>query len=364
MYNKSANSNVIKLRTIHNGVLKFKTDGTNPTGSQVKSSLCVNIVQPGDIMLISNGAEVSDHTILSPEMKYFALLRSTANRQCIVAMKVTKGGKTSLFTLSVPMNKRISELKRELCRVMGKEMMIAPSAQRLLARGQVLHDHCYIGDYMLTDTSSRRSNHTACSTPTTEATIPALTVYVTVSFDLEKEVQITFQAVSGACLKEHLSIAKPIGLLKELMWQQHGIPKSVKLHYYLLNENSGRMTLLSEERTLHDYNVESDVTIYMYPYLLPEEGPMSPVSVASSHHLPNQASDGILALLDSLFIENSPVPLMKPSKISNSSSDSKRRTNAKTGASKPSKSGGSINSKTSGMFGLKKGFFWGEKRKK
>lgn len=355
--NTTVQAEVLRVHTLHNAVIKLtrQTLGLDHdvpwTAASIKEKACQGTpLQVPDLIVVQGGAEVVDEAVVmngTGAPPCFLLVRSTATTTCTIAAKISAHGVSSSISIKVPVNMKVHALRKELYRAMSKDQMIPASAQRLVCRGQVLHDCRCIGDFLLTDKSRYNSSMHKYSLKEACNDVPDLTVFVSVSVDLSHEVPITLQMLNGKALKEYFSISTPLLYLREILWRQHRIPKDIPIYFYLPDKDTRKKQLMDETKTLYDYNIDSPVTLYMYPYMLLEieawQRAESPVSVAS------------------LSIKT-PV---------SSASSSKKRSTAKCGPTKsPRGTSGNSSSMASGcngkskssssadgLFGLKKGFF-------
>ena len=344
LFNNRA-SEFVTLHTLHNGVLKLTRKDLNVaddgvvTAVAVKEKVCQHTsLRPSDLQLIHGGKALSDDAALAlqsrpgkePAGRYYLILKTSAATMCHLTAKVSAHGKHYTVSVTVPANMKVSSFKKELVKSMPKEATIPASAQRLVCRGQLLHDYNYVGDFLLTD--SNRYTRNAVKTKDVDSALPSdVTLFVSAAVDLSKEVHVRFKMPNGQTFKEYLSISTPLIYLREILWRQHRIPKDIPMYFYLADEVTGQERLLDMAKTLYDYDVSSDVTLRMLPYVIVEVDvpcrPPSPVSVT---------------------VARSPT--------------SKRRSTAKCGPTKSPKTiGGSsastASAKATGLFGLKKGFF-------
>lgn len=344
-------SECVAVHTLHNGVLKLTRKDLNAAGdavvtaAAVKEKVCQHIsLRPSDLQLIHSGKALGDGEAVAmqsrpgkePAGRYYLILKSSATTMCHLTAKVSAHEKHYTVSVTVPANMKVSSFKRELVKSMPQEASVPASAQRLVCRGQLLHDYNYVGDFLLTD--SNRYTRKGVKSKDADSPLPSdVTVFVSAALDLSREVRVSFKMLNGQTFKEYLSISTPLIYLREILWCQHRIPKDIPMYFYLADKGTGRERLLDTAKTLYDYDVSSDVTLSMYPYVVVEVDvpipcrPPSPVSVTVCRSPPQTA---------------------------------KRRSTAKCGPSKaaktvvgPSASSATNNTKLTGLFGLKKGFF-------
>jgi hypothetical protein len=377
MMHLNQSKDTIRVHTLQGAVLKLSQRGAGGadinytlTAIDVKKQACLDTpLCPDDVLLLSGGSAVADdEAICSQREGLYLLLRSTAVASCRIALKVTKNGESTTAHLEVPANMRIVLLKKELFKALSNnkpnQLAIPVGAQRMVCRGQILHDHSCLGDFLFTD-RMRYSKKTSKSGTTAAAAAaaagPDLTVFVTASADLSKEVPVHLKMLNGQSFKEYLSVSTPLIFLRQILWRQHALPLELPLYFYLTDKESGARMLLDTAKTLYDYEICSAVTLSLYPYIILGD-PVTPPTTPRPCPWTGAGAGSPVSATAPL----SPVHALSIG-ISNSAGGNtiipKRRSTAKCGPAKSPKSGAApaavSKPANTGLFGLKKGFLGG-----
>jgi hypothetical protein len=289
-----------------------------------------------ELQVIYSGKECKD--IDEIPQQFFVLVRNTAARNVNVNVKVTDSKCKENFTLSFPLNTRISKLKSLL--LQNKHTKWSTTGQRLIASSKIMKDHHILGDYFLHTPGGKRS-------------ISPLTIYLSQTIDSKAEMEIFITLRNKQEIKFYFEFGLPLYFAKEVLQKQFGIPKDIS---YCFESKSG-MVLGDMNMSLLDYGIlpsagkKMHSTIIMTQSSIPPVFGMSPLHVTSLTTMPTVSNDHSVTITPSRFT----CPVKNDEK--NSESSSKHSSHFLPSNILKKKPSRKRKSNTCSMFGgMKKGF--------
>lgn len=248
----------VVLKTIHNSDLKI----TRPFSSvlELKTMLCEGtIIDKNDIMIVKNGKELRDDTLLSElPPKTFVLLKTSVTTSAPVALKPQgiEGGLNK--TLKIPLNMRVFQLKKQLHS--SKFSHLKPESQRIIVGGKILHDSYLIGDYLLPAILGKKctssSPTAACSsaaksfngTGTFKPSIPTVAnLYLSKTVNVKHEVDVEIPLTNGSTITCPLEISQPISTLVKILHRRHFFPLPNEDFHYVFSLKVPRSSSLVDK---------------------------------------------------------------------------------------------------------------------
>ena len=254
-----ASESKTKIKTLIKGY-SWDLPAETKYASEVKKTLSSNSsIATKDIMLISNGREVSEDMEVPASKVIYAMVRAKASSEITLKLCVNNGSAKANMEFTSSIGSKVYQIKRELRKI----CKMSEFGMRCIIGGRVLRDENILGDYVLS---------TALGSKVQNKRAKEITLYVNKTIDLKRDVDIHFHLMGGSVIKSYFDIKSPsIGLL-ELLRVKAPFPSSVSVNFCI--ELSRTLVRLDADKCLFDYGVTGDkvgqiVDVFVVPSDVP-----------------------------------------------------------------------------------------------
>ena len=226
--------------------------------SEIKETLSANsTIAVEDIMLVENGRELLGENEICANRVIYAMVRTKASSKVSLTLSVSNGKNKSNLEFTSSVGSKIYQVKRELRKLCN----FSEFAMRCIIGGRVLKDENMLGDYILSNALS--------DSKTRKKGTKNITLYVTKTVNLKKDVDIHFHLLGGTVLKSYFEIQSPTCGLREVLKGKLPFAPHIQLKFCM--NLSHTLVQLDPDKCLFDYGVtgEKVVDVYVVPSYVP-----------------------------------------------------------------------------------------------